>query len=172
MLSVAAPFDLARYGGCWPDYRARSPAIPPLVPVPQHRYYPHYVHRTDKLGHPFYYERPADINIKALKAAGVTDDALLRHYLFITEYLWNVSPPKHTHTHTPLPPQPPTPLPPTPEPPWPMVPTEVFARAGAPTSPTHPRPRCACLALPRWWPRETTTRAASASSTWPASRCP
>jgi len=54
------------------------------------RYYPHYVHRKDKLGHPFYYERPADINIKALKAAGVTDDALLRHYLFITEYMWGV----------------------------------------------------------------------------------
>ena len=54
------------------------------------KHYPHFMHRFDKEGHPFFYERPAGINLTALHEAGVSHDILLKHYLFVTEYLWQV----------------------------------------------------------------------------------
>jgi hypothetical protein len=33
-------------------------------------------------------ERPGDIEADQLKARGITPDILLRHWIFITEYLW------------------------------------------------------------------------------------
>ncbi len=52
--------------------------------------YPHYFHGRSKSGHPVYFERVGYINRKKLKEYGVTVPMLLRHYVFITEYLWNV----------------------------------------------------------------------------------
>jgi len=52
--------------------------------------YPHFLHRRDKHGHPIYYELLGKIDLKALKAAGVTIDEMLRYYIFLTEYIWSV----------------------------------------------------------------------------------
>ena len=51
--------------------------------------YPHYLHRRDKLGHPVYYELLGRINLKKLKANGVTVPEMVRYYVFLTEYIWN-----------------------------------------------------------------------------------
>lgn len=50
--------------------------------------YPHFMHFFDKEGHPLWYEAASKTNQKLLHAAGVTQDILLRHYLFCTEFLW------------------------------------------------------------------------------------
>ncbi|KAG7402269.1 hypothetical protein PHYBOEH_003528 [Phytophthora boehmeriae] len=52
--------------------------------------YPHYYHKCGKNGEPVYYEKPGKINLKALKAAGLTLDDLMHNYLMITEFLWQV----------------------------------------------------------------------------------
>jgi hypothetical protein len=52
------------------------------------KYYPHWFHLRAKSGLPVYYERPSKIDLKALKAEGITMDDLLYHYRFITEFLW------------------------------------------------------------------------------------
>lgn len=52
--------------------------------------YPHYYHKRGKQGEPVYYEKPGKINLKALKAAGLTLDDLMHNYLMITEFLWQV----------------------------------------------------------------------------------
>lgn len=52
--------------------------------------YPHYYHKRGKNGEPVYYEKPGKINLKALKGAGLTLDDLMRNYLMITEFLWQV----------------------------------------------------------------------------------
>ncbi|KAE9361763.1 hypothetical protein PF008_g719 [Phytophthora fragariae] len=54
------------------------------------KYYPQYFHGRTRDGHPVYYERPGKIDLPALKREGLYIDDLLRHYMFITEYLWRV----------------------------------------------------------------------------------
>ncbi|KAF0720248.1 Aste57867_435 [Aphanomyces stellatus] len=61
---------------------------------PQHhfhlikKYYPQFFHGKSIKGHCVYYEKVGKIDLKALKAAGLTMDQLLRHYVYLTEYQW------------------------------------------------------------------------------------
>lgn len=50
--------------------------------------YPHYFHLRGKKNECCYYERPAKMNLPALKAAGVEMDDLLSHYALCCEYMW------------------------------------------------------------------------------------
>lgn len=63
-------------------------------PSPNHNIikqnYPHFYHKRGKNDEPVYYEKPGKINLKALKAAGLTLDDLMRNYLQVTEFLWQV----------------------------------------------------------------------------------
>ncbi len=52
--------------------------------------YPHYNAGRGKLGQICYYERPGDLNYENITANGVNVEKLLRHWLFFTEYQWNV----------------------------------------------------------------------------------
>ncbi|KAL3667457.1 hypothetical protein V7S43_007679 [Phytophthora oleae] len=54
------------------------------------KYYPQYFHGKTRDGLPVYYERPGKIDLAALKREGLSIDDLLRHYMYITEYLWRV----------------------------------------------------------------------------------
>ncbi|KAG6975957.1 hypothetical protein JG688_00001880 [Phytophthora aleatoria] len=54
------------------------------------KYYPQYFHGRTRDGLPVYYERPGKIDLPALKREGLSIDDLLRHYMYITEYLWRV----------------------------------------------------------------------------------
>lgn len=54
------------------------------------RHYPQYFHGKTRDGLPVYYERPGKIDLPALKREGLSIDDLLRHYMYITEYLWRV----------------------------------------------------------------------------------
>ncbi|OWZ14787.1 SEC14 cytosolic factor [Phytophthora megakarya] len=54
------------------------------------QYYPQYFHGRTREGQPVYYERPGKIQLPALKREGLSIDDLLRHYMYITEYLWRV----------------------------------------------------------------------------------
>ncbi|CAI5738370.1 unnamed protein product [Peronospora destructor] len=54
------------------------------------RHYPQYFHGRTRDGLPVYYERPGKIDLAALKREGLSIDDLLRHYMYITEYLWRV----------------------------------------------------------------------------------
>lgn len=51
-------------------------------------HYPHYYHLKGLKGEYCYYECPPKTNLKALKAAGLQIDDLLRHYAFVTEFGW------------------------------------------------------------------------------------
>ncbi|KAF0720249.1 Aste57867_436 [Aphanomyces stellatus] len=52
--------------------------------------YPQYFHGKSKNGHCVYYERLGYVDFKTLKKSGLNMDQLLRHYMFITEFLWKV----------------------------------------------------------------------------------
>ncbi|CAI5718258.1 unnamed protein product [Peronospora effusa] len=54
------------------------------------RYYPQFFHGRTRDDLPVYYERPGKIDLAALKREGLSIDDLLRHYMYITEYLWRV----------------------------------------------------------------------------------
>lgn len=54
------------------------------------KYYPQYFHGRTRDGLPVYIERPGKIDLSALKREGLSIDDLLRHYMYITEYLWRV----------------------------------------------------------------------------------
>lgn len=54
------------------------------------QYYPQYFHGRSRAGQPVYYERPGKIDLAALKREGLSIEDLLRHYMYITEYLWRV----------------------------------------------------------------------------------
>lgn len=60
------------------------------------KYYPQYFHGRSKAGQPVYYERPGKIDLAALKREGLSIEDLLRHYMYITEYLWRVIEPGDT----------------------------------------------------------------------------
>lgn len=47
--------------------------------------------RNASTGSVIYYEIPGQINLAKLKENGLDLDALCRHYIYITEFLWNVS---------------------------------------------------------------------------------
>lgn len=50
--------------------------------------YPHGFLGRSKLGYPIYVERPGQINLKALYAAGASVEDVLYHYIYVTEYAW------------------------------------------------------------------------------------
>jgi len=50
--------------------------------------YPQYFHLRSKDNEPVWYEKPAKVNLKVLKKAGVTLDKLLQHYAMTTEFGW------------------------------------------------------------------------------------
>jgi len=52
--------------------------------------YPHYHCSRGKQGHVVYYERPGEFQAAQLAARGVGTDELVRHYIFNTEYQWQV----------------------------------------------------------------------------------
>jgi hypothetical protein len=52
--------------------------------------YPHYFCGRGKQGNTIYYERPGDFEGSQLYARGVKNDDLVRHWLFVTEYQWNI----------------------------------------------------------------------------------
>lgn len=67
-----------------------------LLEEPQPHYftikslYPHYHAGRGKLGHVVYYERPGDLDHAQLAARGINVEEMLRHWLFLTEYQWEV----------------------------------------------------------------------------------
>lgn len=52
------------------------------------QHYKHFCHGRGKNGEPCYYEQPPKTNLKALRAAGVDLDTLLRHYVQVAEFQW------------------------------------------------------------------------------------
>ncbi|ETW04698.1 hypothetical protein H310_03856 [Aphanomyces invadans] len=52
--------------------------------------YPHYYHKRGLNNEPVYYEKPGKINLKKLRAEGITLDHLLRNSQMVTEFLWSV----------------------------------------------------------------------------------
>lgn len=52
--------------------------------------YPHYHCGRGKEGHVVFYERPGDFQATQLTARGIKTDQLVRHWLFTTEYQWQV----------------------------------------------------------------------------------
>ncbi|CAK4717360.1 hypothetical protein LEN26_005914 [Aphanomyces euteiches] len=54
------------------------------------RNYPQYFHGKSIKGQCVYYEKVGKIDLKAMKAAGLTMDELMRHYIFLTEYMWTL----------------------------------------------------------------------------------
>lgn len=58
------------------------------------RYYPHFFHGRGRNNEPVFYERPGQTNIKQLREAGITLEDLLRHYIFITEFQWQIIEPR------------------------------------------------------------------------------
>ena len=53
-------------------------------------FYPHYHAGRGKDGHYVYYERPGELDLKALKEKGIDSRLMMRHWLFVTEYQWEV----------------------------------------------------------------------------------
>ena len=54
------------------------------------QHYPHCYHLRGRRGEPVYYERPAGLNLAALRAGGLGVQDLLRHYALVTEYCWGM----------------------------------------------------------------------------------
>lgn len=52
------------------------------------KHFPHWFHMRSKEGYSVYIERSSKIDLKSLKAAGVSLEDLLYHYRFITEFMW------------------------------------------------------------------------------------
>lgn len=52
------------------------------------QHFPHWFHFTSKENYTVYVERSSKINLPALKEAGVTQEDLLYHYRFVTEFMW------------------------------------------------------------------------------------
>ncbi|CAM9691831.1 unnamed protein product [Chrysoparadoxa australica] len=52
------------------------------------KYYPHFVYKRAKNGSLCYYEIPGQTNLPKLRENGVDLDALVRHYIYITEFIW------------------------------------------------------------------------------------
>jgi CRAL/TRIO domain len=54
------------------------------------KHYPFYHCGRGKKGHLVFYERPGDLESAQLMARGITTPNLIRHWIFVTEYQWNV----------------------------------------------------------------------------------
>ncbi|KAF0684506.1 Aste57867_23505 [Aphanomyces stellatus] len=52
--------------------------------------YPHFYHKRGLQNEPVYYEKPGKIDLKKMRAAGITLDHLLRNSQMCTEFLWSV----------------------------------------------------------------------------------
>ena len=52
--------------------------------------YPHYHAGKGKDGNIVFFERPGDLEREQLLARGIKNDKLIRHFLFVTEYQWEV----------------------------------------------------------------------------------
>lgn len=52
------------------------------------KYYPHFFHLRGRNNEPVYFEKPAQTNLKALRAGGVDINTLLRHLAMVTEFNW------------------------------------------------------------------------------------
>lgn len=52
---------------------------------------PHYNYGRGKQGQLIYWDRPGDCKFDELFARGLTVDDLFRHWLFVTEYQWNIT---------------------------------------------------------------------------------
>jgi len=50
--------------------------------------YPHFVHKKCKEGYYCYYEIAGEISLSKIRSQGVTIDDVLRHYIYITEFIW------------------------------------------------------------------------------------
>lgn len=48
------------------------------------------MHRRARNGCPVWVELPGKIDLPAIRSSGVSSEALRRHYVFVTEYLWGV----------------------------------------------------------------------------------
>jgi hypothetical protein len=59
-------------------------------------HYPHFMHKRAKSGHCVYFEQLGKIQLAPMKERGVTLPMLLRHYQFITEFLWKHVDPSET----------------------------------------------------------------------------
>ncbi len=53
-------------------------------------FYPHYHAGRGKDGHLVYYERPGELDLKSLKEKGIDSRLMMRHWLFVTEYQWEI----------------------------------------------------------------------------------
>jgi hypothetical protein len=51
-------------------------------------HYPHFLCGRSREGHLVYYERPGKVDMKALAAAGLNIDDMVRYYVYICEVLW------------------------------------------------------------------------------------
>lgn len=60
----------------WPDFEL----------IKEH--YPHFFHASGKKGEPIFFEQPPKTNLKALRAAGVDLQGLLKHYAMVCEFQW------------------------------------------------------------------------------------
>lgn len=54
------------------------------------KFYPHYHAGTGKKGNIVFFERPGDLEREQLLARGIKNDKLIRHWLFVTEYQWEI----------------------------------------------------------------------------------
>ena len=54
------------------------------------KHYPHYFCGRGKQGNLIYIERAGGVDMEKLRAEGCSVDVLIRHYIFITQYMWNV----------------------------------------------------------------------------------
>lgn len=52
--------------------------------------YPFYHCGRGKLGHPVFYERPGELNVKGMQECGISVDDQIRHFLFVTEFQFRV----------------------------------------------------------------------------------
>lgn len=52
--------------------------------------WPHYLAGRSKGGNLIYWERPGEISIDKITQGGLTQEILLRHWIYITEYQWEV----------------------------------------------------------------------------------
>jgi len=59
---------------------------PHLEFIKQH--FPHYFHLRGCKNEPVYFEMPPRTDLKAPREGGVTLDILLRHYVMVTEFMW------------------------------------------------------------------------------------
>ena len=54
------------------------------------RFYPQFFHGRSMNNNPVYYELPGRIDLPALREEGLSIDDLLQHFIYISEYLWQV----------------------------------------------------------------------------------